>query len=138
MAQNTTTPDQMKYSCLIADDSEFARKNVSRVVTASGGEVVGEAKNGLEAVDLYFKLRPNLVLLDITMPEMDGIATLRQIMERDKEAKVVIVSSAGHKEMVWKALCLGAKGFISKPFTHDYAGMIIESGANGRQPGAQP
>lgn len=123
------------FNCLIADDSAFARKNISNVVAQLGGIVVGEASNGNEAVDLYFKLKPDLMLLDITMPVQDGVDTLRKIVEGDKSAKVIMVSSIGHKEMIWKALCLGAKHFITKPYNPEYARTIIRSTLEGKSGG---
>lgn len=126
MEQNTDAAANL-FRCLIADDSAFARSNMAKTISTAGGNVVGEAANGIEAVDLYCRLKPDLVLLDITMPELDGVETLRKIMENDKEAKVIIVSSLGHKEMVWKAICLGAKSFITKPYKPGYVAMIIRS-----------
>lgn len=125
------------FRCLIADDSTFARRNIARVVERLGGCVVAEAENGVEAVELYFQVRPDLVLLDITMPLQDGVDTLRKIVEKDKGAKVIIVSSIGHKEMVWKALCLGAKSFVTKPYSADYAGMMIKAVVD-EEPGEKP
>lgn len=127
MAQSDVAEYKRTFRCLIADDSVFARKNIAKIVSMVGGDVVGEATNGQEAVELYVKLHPDLVLLDITMPVLDGVDTLRKIMEANKDAKVIMVSSIGHKEMVWKAICLGAKHFVTKPYTPDYAGMIIRS-----------
>lgn len=121
------TNDIKTFRCLIADDSLFARKNIGKIVSTIGGDVVGEAKTGTEAVELYFQLNPDLLLLDITMPELDGVNTLRQILERDKDAKVIMVSSIGHKEMVWKAISIGAKHFVVKPYDPGYASMIIRS-----------
>ncbi|MBI5103149.1 MAG: response regulator [Nitrospirae bacterium] len=115
------------FTCLIADDSEFARKNIAKVVKMLGGDVVGEATNGEDALDLYSRLAPDLVLLDITMPVLDGVDTLRGIMERDRSAKVIMVSSIGHKEMLWKALGLGAAHFVTKPYNPGYAGTIIKT-----------
>jgi two-component system chemotaxis response regulator CheY len=123
----TTDAYGKAFNCLIADDSAFARKNIGNIVSMLGGVVVGEATNGNEAVSLYFELIPDLVLLDITMPELDGVETLRRIMLKDDSAKVIIVSSIGHKEMVWKAITLGAKHFITKPFNEGYARTIIQS-----------
>lgn len=123
------------FRCVIADDSAFARKNIAGVIARLGGTVVGEAANGKEAVDLFDRFRPDLVLLDITMPLQNGVDALRQIMERDQTAKVVVVSSIGHKEMIWKAITLGAKHFITKPFDQDYVGAIIRSVIEGK--GAQ-
>ncbi len=113
------------FTCLVADDSQFARKNVAAIIAKLGGSIVGEAKNGVEAIDLYSALSPDLVLLDITMPQLDGIDTLRAIMERDPHAKVVIISSLGNKETVWKAIGLGAKSFLTKPLNADYAALVI-------------
>ena len=115
------------FTCLVADDSLFARKNMGKVVSRIGGQVIGEATNGKEAIELYEQLHPDLVLMDITMPELDGIDALRKIREKDKGARVIIVSSLGHKEMIWKAICLGAIHFVSKPYAPDYVTMIIKS-----------
>jgi two-component system chemotaxis response regulator CheY len=126
MAHSAAEADKKEFRCLVADDSAFARKNISRVLEKLGGSVVGEASNGVEALVLYGSLHPDLVLLDITMPQLDGVETLRQIIEQDRNARVIMVSSIGHKEMVWKAICLGAKSFVTKPYDPDYAGMIIQ------------
>ncbi len=115
------------FRCLIADDSEFARKNIGKIIASLGGTIIGEAGNGDEAVTLYDTLRPDLVLMDVTMPELDGVSALRMILAMDEAAKVIIVSAMGHKEMIWKALCIGAKHYITKPYAPDYAGMIIQS-----------
>ena len=133
MAHSVADADRKEFRCLVADDSAFARKNISQVLEKLGGSVVGEASNGLEALALYGTLHPDLVLLDITMPQLDGVETLRQIIEQDKNARVIMVSSIGHKEMVWKAICLGAKSFVTKPYDPDYAGTIIQEvvGKNG-------
>lgn len=115
------------FRCLVADDSEFARGNISRVIEKLGGTVVGAAGSGQEAVSLYGRLHPDLVLLDITMPELDGVEALRRILDLDGAAKVIMVSSLGHKEMVWRAMRLGARHFITKPFTSEYAALVIRS-----------
>ncbi len=122
-----TDKTQGAFKCLIADDSEFARKNIAKIVSSSGGSVVGEAETGAQAVAMYDSLIPDLVLLDITMPELDGIESLRRIMERNKKARVIVVSSLGHKEMVRQALCLGASYFITKPFNASYVMMVIKA-----------
>jgi two-component system chemotaxis response regulator CheY len=93
----------------------------------AGGEVIGEAANGIDAVELYFKLSPDLVLLDITMPGLDGVKTLNKIIGKDKNAKVIMISAVGHKEMICEAMRLGAKHFVTKPYNLDYAGTIIKS-----------
>ncbi len=135
MAQNIERGQP--FTCLVVDDSQFARRNNAAIVAKLGGSVVGEAKNGIEAVELYGKLRPDVVLLDITMPQLDGIETLKSIMAQDRNAKVVIISSLGNKEMVWKAVSLGAKSFLTKPYSADYAALVIADvvrGANGSVP----
>jgi two-component system chemotaxis response regulator CheY len=115
------------FKCLVVDDSQFARTYMGRIIQKMGGEVVGEAERGDSAVELFTRHHPDLVLLDITMPEMDGVEALRRIRERDGAAKVIIVSALGHKEMVWQAMKGGATHFITKPFTTDYAELIIRS-----------
>jgi two-component system chemotaxis response regulator CheY len=124
------------FTCLIADDSQFARRTIGAVVARLGGSIVAEADNGVDAVDLYAKHRPDLVLLDITMPRLDGIGTLRSIMERDRNANVVIISSLGSRELVWKAISLGAKSFLTKPFTPDYAALVLGDLVRGAGGGA--
>jgi len=88
---------------------------------------VAEASTGKEAVALYSSLNPDVVLMDITMPELDGIESLRRIMEEDKKARVIMISSLGHKDMIRKALCLGAKHFVTKPYNPSYVAMVVQS-----------
>ena len=126
------------FTCLIADDSQFARRNIAGIIVKLGGTVTGEAANGIEAAELYGKLHPDIVILDITMPQLDGIATLERIMQQDKNAKIVIISALGNKEIVWQAITLGAKSFITKPYAPDYAGMIITDVLRGGKAGGQP
>ncbi|HAG51441.1 MAG: hypothetical protein A2X87_04025 [Deltaproteobacteria bacterium GWC2_42_51] len=116
----------VKYRFLVVDDSIFARKNIAKVVEMMGGVVEGEATTGREAIDLYFKIKPDVVIMDISMPEMEGLEALAKIREKDKNANVIIISSLGYQELVKKALSLGAKHFISKPFQSDKAAEIIK------------
>ena len=116
----------VKYRFLVVDDSIFARKNIAKVVEMMGGGVEGEATTGREAIDLYFKIKPDVVIMDISMPEMEGLEALAKIREKDKNANVIIISSLGYQELVKKALSLGAKHFISKPFQSDKAAEIIK------------
>lgn len=115
----------VKYRFLVVDDSIFARKNIAKVVEMMGGVVEGEATTGREAIDLYFKIKPDVVIMDISMPEMEGLEALAKIRAKDKNANVIIISSLGYQELVKKALSLGAKHFISKPFQPDKAAEII-------------
>lgn len=117
--------DSRAYRVLIADDSVFARSNIAKVVEAVGGTVVAEAANGKVAVDKYFELKPDLVLLDVSMPEMEGLEALKIIRERDSSAKIVIVSAVGSEGLVKKSISLGAKHFISKPFRSENAASIV-------------
>ncbi len=125
MAHSVADAGTKTFRCLVVDDSAFARRSIATILKKLGGCIVGEASDGMDALTFYSALRPDLVLLDITMPRLDGVETLRRIIEQDKNAKVIMVSSVGHKEMVWKAICLGAKSFVTKPYDPDYAGMII-------------
>jgi two-component system chemotaxis response regulator CheY len=101
--------------CMIVDDSLFQRKSLARLVTQLGWEVMSEASNGREAVESYRRARPDLVLMDLLMPEMEGTDAVGKIIEHDRNAKIVIVSSLGYDEIVDKAISLGAKQFITKP-----------------------
>ncbi len=100
---------------LVADDAMFMRNRTSRLLTANGYQVI-EAANGEEAVERYFKERPDLVLMDITMPVLDGIEALKQLKAKDPDAKVVMVTALGQKSMVLEAVKAGARDFIVKPF----------------------
>ena len=109
----------MAKNILISDDAAFMRMMIKDILTKNGYNVVGEAENGKVAVDKYMELKPDLVLMDITMPEMDGITALNKIMEKDSNAKVIICSAMGQEEMVISAIRGGAKDFIVKPFEND-------------------
>lgn len=103
----------------MVDDTAFMRMMVRKIVERMGHDVVAEASNGLEAVDLYGKLNPDVVTMDITMPEMDGLHAVRAIKAIDSSAKIVMCSAMGQKEMVVDAIKSGAKDFIVKPFQED-------------------
>lgn len=100
---------------LVVDDAAFMRMRLKTVLSQEGHQVI-EAANGSEAVALYEQHRPDMVMMDITMPEMDGIAALRAIREKDPNAKVVMVSALGQESTVIEAIKSGAKDFIVKPF----------------------
>ncbi len=106
----------MAKNILICDDAAFMRMMIKDILTKNGYNVVGEAENGKVAVDKYSELSPDLVLLDITMPEMDGIAALKAIKAKDPNACVIMCSAMGQQAMVIEAIQSGAKDFIVKPF----------------------
>jgi two-component system chemotaxis response regulator CheY len=104
---------------LVVDDSKFMRRMLSDILTQEGHQIVGEAENAVEATSLYRKLRPDLVTLDIIMPEVEGtnaISALKSMLEADPKAKVVMVSAMGQEEVVQECIQMGAKDFIVKPF----------------------
>jgi two-component system chemotaxis response regulator CheY len=111
---------------LIVDDASFMRGSLKFIVENAGHEVVGMAKDGREALELYKKHKPNLVTLDILMEEMDGISALKSIMAVDHEAKVIMVTALGQEEKQAKARKLGASGYIRKPFTMEEINDEIE------------
>lgn len=104
---------------LIVDDALMMRKTIRNFLQRGGQEVVDEAANGVQAVVLYKKHRPDLVTMDITMPESDGLDALAQIMAYDSQAKVIMVSSLGQKHKVFEALQKGARAYLLKPFSED-------------------
>jgi two-component system chemotaxis response regulator CheY len=101
---------------LVVDDAAFMRKMVSDALAKGGHEVVGEASNGVEAIARFQELKPDLMTLDITMPEKDGLAALAEIVAADPSARVVMCSALGQESKVLEAIKLGAKDFVVKPF----------------------
>jgi two-component system chemotaxis response regulator CheY len=101
---------------LITDDAIFMRKMLSDILTQGGYKVVGEASNGKEGVDLYKKLKPDVVTMDIIMPEMDGIEAVKEIVKTDHDSKIIMVSAMGQQQLVVEAIQAGAKDFVVKPF----------------------
>jgi two-component system chemotaxis response regulator CheY len=101
---------------LVVDDAAFMRKVVSDALSKGGHEVIGEASNGVEAIARYQELQPELMTLDITMPEMDGLAALKEIMAMDPRARIIMCSALGQESKVLEAIKAGAKDFVVKPF----------------------
>lgn len=101
---------------LIVDDAAFMRTMLKNIMEEAGYEVVGEAETGITAVEKYKELEPDLVLMDITMPEMDGVSAVREIIAYDSGARIIMCSAMGQKAMVVEAIEAGAKDFIVKPF----------------------
>ena len=109
----------MGKRALICDDAAFMRMMIKDILTKNGYEIAGEAENGAIAVEKYSELQPDLVLMDITMPEMDGIQALKKIRANDGNANVIMCSAMGQQAMVIEAIQSGAKDFIVKPFQPD-------------------
>jgi len=104
---------------LIVDDAAFMRMMIRDILTKNGFEVAGEAENGQRAVEMYQELRPDVVTMDITMPEMDGITAVKEIKKRDPGARVIMCSAMGQQMMVMEAIQAGALDFIVKPFQQE-------------------
>ena len=104
---------------LIVDDASFMRMMIKDILQKNGFEVIGEAANGIEAVNLYKKEKPDVVTMDITMPDMDGIEAVKEIRAFDPNAKVIMCSAMGQQSMVMDAIKSGAEDFIVKPFQAD-------------------
>ena len=109
----------MAKNILICDDAAFMRMMIKDILTKNGYNIVGEAENGAKAVEKYAELKPDLVLMDITMPEMDGIEALKKIKAADANASIIMCSAMGQQAMVIEAIQSGAKDFIVKPFQAD-------------------
>lgn len=114
----------MKKRILIVDDSMFMRNIIKHILVSNGYVIVGEASNGEEAIELYKSLKPDLVTMDITMPNIDGIAALYSIKQFDKNATVIMITAMGQKILVNEAIEAGAIDFIVKPFQ---AEMVIKT-----------
>lgn len=108
---------------LMVDDSKTSRKILKGILEDDGHEIIGEAANGEEGISRFKELQPDIVTMDITMPVMDGLEALRQIMDIDKNAKVIMVTAAGQKSKMVDAVKYGAVEFLAKPFE---AAQIIE------------
>jgi len=111
---------------LIVDDAAFMRMMIKNIVTKNGYEVVGEAENGQVAVELYKQYKPDLVTMDITMPEMNGIEGVKAIRAINPGANIIMCSAMGQQAMVMEAIQAGAKDFIVKPFQQDRILQAIE------------
>lgn len=109
---------------LIVDDAAFMRMMIKDILEKNNFNVVGEASNGIQAIEIYKKKKPDIVTMDITMPDMDGIEAVKQIKEFDKNAKIIVCSAMGQQAMVIDAIKAGAKDFIVKPFQAD---RVIEA-----------
>ncbi|NLW60520.1 MAG: response regulator [Firmicutes bacterium] len=109
----------MKNRVLVVDDAAFMRMMIKDILKKGGFEVVGEAEDGVKAVEKYKELKPDLVTMDITMPEMDGITAVKEIKKIDENALIIMCSAMGQQAMVIDAIQAGAKDFVVKPFQPD-------------------
>jgi two-component system chemotaxis response regulator CheY len=112
---------------LVVDDSKFMRGLVGKTLAAAGHEVVGQAEDGAQAVERYAELRPDVLTLDITMPNVNGLKALEAIISLDPEARVVMCSALGQERKMLEAMRLGAKSFIVKPYLDGLPGAIAEA-----------
>ncbi|OLN33495.1 response regulator [Desulfosporosinus metallidurans] len=106
----------MSANVMIVDDAAFMRMMLKDILTKNGFTVIGEAENGAVAVEKYIELQPDLTIMDITMPEMDGLQAVKEIRKRDSKARVIMCSAMGQQSMVIEAIQSGAKDFVVKPF----------------------
>ncbi len=106
----------MGQTVLVCDDAIFMRTMITDILTQAGYEVVGEAESGAQAVERYRELRPNMVTMDIVMPDMGGIDAVREIVKIDPDAKILMCSAMGQQALVVEAIQAGAKDFVVKPF----------------------
>lgn len=109
----------MGKNVLICDDAAFMRMMIKDILSKNGYTIAGEAENGIKAVEKYSEVKPDLVMMDITMPEMDGIQALKKIKSMDASATVIMCSAMGQQAMVIESIQSGAKDFIVKPFQAD-------------------
>lgn len=122
--KSSQTPRKARF--LIVDDANFMRILLRKILEEEGFEVIGEASNGEEAIEKVNELSPDIVTMDITMPEMDGITALKEILVIKPKIKVIMCSAINQREMVLDALKIGAKDFISKPFEQNKVSDVIK------------
>jgi two-component system, chemotaxis family, chemotaxis protein CheY len=118
--------DKQPVRYLVVDDSVFARKNVAKMVESFGGQIAGEAGDGCTAITEYDRTQPDIVLMDITMPQMEGIEAAERIIRQHPHARVVMVSSVGYQENIVAALQKGAKHFVQKPVKPEVLYEVIK------------
>src|SRR5207237_6764238 len=118
--------DRQPVRYLVVDDSVFARKNLAKIIQSFGGEVAGEAGDGCTAITEYDRVQPDIVLMDITMPQMEGIEAAERIIRQHPQARVIMVSSVGYQENIVAALQKGARHFIQKPVKAEHLYDILK------------
>ena len=122
----TRSVDGQPVRYLIVDDSVFARKNLARMIESFGGLVAGEASDGVSAISEYARITPDIVLMDITMPQMEGIEAAEKIVRDHPDARIVMVSSVGYQENIVAALQRGARHFVQKPVKPEVLYEVIK------------
>jgi two-component system, chemotaxis family, chemotaxis protein CheY len=120
------TPDQQPVRYLVVDDSVFARRNLARIIESYGGLLAGEAGDGCAAITEYDRCLADIVLMDITMPQMEGIEAAERIMRQHPEARIIMVSSVGYQENIVAALQKGARHFVQKPVKPEMLYEVIK------------
>src|SRR5256885_10175013 len=118
--------DRQPMRFLVVDDSVFARKNIAKMVEQFGGQIAGEAGDGMTAIAEYDRVNPDLVLMDITMPQMEGIEAAERIVRSHPEARIIMVSSVGYQENIVAALQKGARHFVQKPVKPEVLYEVIK------------
>jgi two-component system chemotaxis response regulator CheY len=121
----TRKSDAQPVRYLVVDDSVFARKSLAKLIEAFGGQLAGEAGDGIAAIAEYERTKPDLVLMDITMPQMEGIEAVERIIQNHPEARIVMVSSVGYQDNILAALQKGARHFVQKPVKPDALYEIV-------------
>jgi two-component system, chemotaxis family, chemotaxis protein CheY len=124
----------MPKTLLVADDATIVREKIKEAARGAGWQIVGEARNGKEALDRYIALRPAAMTLDLVMPEFDGIYALREILATDPNAKIVVVSALGQKNILKDAFKIGAVDFVVKPFDKHALVNTLEQFATSEEP----
>lgn len=127
LANDVTAITNAPITCLIVDDSAFMRFHLRRMMDSFEGVIASEAANGNEAIREYGRLRPDIVLMDIIMPGMEGVETVKRICHAHPDARVIMISSVSYKEKIAEAMAAGAKWFIPKPVTTVELRRAIES-----------
>jgi len=121
----TRKQDSQPVRYLVVDDSVFARKSLAKMIDTFGGELAGEAGDGCTAITEYTRTKPDIVLMDITMPQMEGIEAVERIVRQHPEARIVMVSSVGYQDNILAALQKGARHFVQKPVKPEVLYEII-------------
>jgi two-component system, chemotaxis family, chemotaxis protein CheY len=116
----------MSLKVLVVDDASFMRTMLSDILKAEGFEIIGEAENGVDAVELYRELRPDVTTMDIVMPLKSGIDAVKEIIALDKDAKIVMCSALGQESLVTEAINAGAKDYIIKPFDPENVSAMVK------------